>query len=582
MQPTKSSKYDVVVIGAGIAGLTLCRHLLLYTDKTILLLDRRKDPPKEAPQKYGESLVQCSAYYFSKVLDLEEYLMTEHYMKYNLRFYWPTEGLDASGLENYSQSFIRTISNIPTYQLDRNRLEEHLLAINTENPRCEFLGGTKDVKVDLSTNGDLHRVSFAGGEVSGRWVVDASGRGKVLGRQMNLSEKNAISHGASFFWVEGLVNVEKLTNRSLPEILYDPQRRKLGHFPQFLGTDHFCAEGQWFWVIPLHHKTSLGLVYERRVIDGDEVATPQKVIDYVCRTWPLFARDLPNRKILDHGRIADFSYGCKQTISADRWALVGEAGRFTDPLYSPGGDLISIYNSLIAAAISADDPATLEAQCELAEVIERAMYEAYVPSYATSYDCLGDQEAFTLKYTWELAIYFGFFVFPMMNGLFTNPAFMRPFLRRFGVLGPINSRLQQFLSGFFHWKKAQPKRPLDMPALVDFYEIAPLRESEKLFYEAGLGPTEALDVVDQQLERMQEFARYIQTHIFASVLSEPAALTNAPFIRSLSLKCPDFDPEQMKAAYAPFAGAGEEYSWNLNPLALQRFINDGVAPLSRR
>ena len=52
----------------------------------------------------------------------------------------------------------------------------------------------------------------------------------------------------------------------------------------------------------------------------------------------------------------------------------------------------------------------------------RVMYESYVPSYAVSYDCLGDQEAFTLKYTWELAVYFGFYVVPMINNLFTDTA----------------------------------------------------------------------------------------------------------------------------------------------------------------
>jgi hypothetical protein len=57
-----------------------------------------------------------------------------------------------------------------------------------------------------------------------------------------------------------------------------------------------------------------------------------------------------SRKILDHGSFKDFSYGCVQTIHPSRWAISGEAGRFTDPLYSPGGDLISVYNTLITDA----------------------------------------------------------------------------------------------------------------------------------------------------------------------------------------------------------------------------------------
>ena len=133
-QPQKF--YDVVIIGTGLAGLTLSRQLMLYTNKSVLLVDKRVNPPREAPQKYGESLVQCSGYYFSRVLDLEEYLLINHYLKYNLRFYWPTNGLGNLGFEDYSQSYARKISNIATFQLDRNDLEEHLLKINTATGRC--------------------------------------------------------------------------------------------------------------------------------------------------------------------------------------------------------------------------------------------------------------------------------------------------------------------------------------------------------------------------------------------------------------------------------------------------------------
>src|SRR4051794_20569199 len=61
------SHYDVVIIGAGLAGLSLSAQLLKYTDKSVLLLDKWDDPPRPT-QKVGESLVQLSGYYFSKIL----------------------------------------------------------------------------------------------------------------------------------------------------------------------------------------------------------------------------------------------------------------------------------------------------------------------------------------------------------------------------------------------------------------------------------------------------------------------------------------------------------------------------------
>ena len=315
---------------------------------------------------------------------------------------------------------------------------------------------------------------FDGDEVFCRWVVDASGRrGKVLKRQLGLAQANPIRHGATFCWVDGLVNIEKLTSRTYKQVLCDPSRKQTGHSPFFLATNHFCAEGQWFWVIPLHNKTSLGLVYDRNVVNGEDVSNTRKLIDYVCRKWPVFARDLPYRKVLDEGRLIDYSHDCRQTISPQRWAMVGEAGRFTDPLYSPGSDLISIYNTLIVDAIETDEESVLIEKCRWAEHIQRAAYESYVPSYAVSYDCLGDQEAFSLKYTWELAVYFGFLVFPMFNQLFSDRAFIPAFLRRFGILGPINTNLQRLLSAFFQWKKQQPRREFSAPNFFEFYDMDP-------------------------------------------------------------------------------------------------------------
>src|ERR1700742_2372526 len=120
------NQYEVVILGAGLAGLSLARQLLTNTKKRILLLEKRTEGPS-AKQKVGEATVQVSSYYFSKMLDLEEHLFQEHLIKYNLRFYWPTPGRGNSAYEDYSQSYIRDLSNIATFQVDRNILEEKLL-----------------------------------------------------------------------------------------------------------------------------------------------------------------------------------------------------------------------------------------------------------------------------------------------------------------------------------------------------------------------------------------------------------------------------------------------------------------------
>lgn len=538
---------DVVIIGAGLAGLTLCRHLLLHTGKTVLLIDKRTDPPGPT-QKVGESLVQLSGYYLSKVLDLEEYLLRNHYLKYNLRFQWPVEGYDDRYLENYAKSFIRLGSNIATFQLDRNLLEDYMLRSAKENPRFTFVGGAQNVDVELNPAG-RHKVTFAGGEAHCDWAVDASGRGQVLKKKLSLLQPNAIRHGSTWCWVEGLVNIEKLTARSPKEIRVNRDRLKQGNFPYFLATNHFCGEGQWFWVIPLHGKTSLGLVYDKSVINSEDVATARKMLDYVVKKWPLFAEDLPNRRILDDGRFFDYSYDARQTVSAERWAMTGEAGRFSDPLYSPGSDLIAIYNTLIVDAITTRDSESLARKTKVHELIMRVMYEAYVPSYAISYDCLGDRQAFTYKYGWELAVYFGFYVLPFINDMFTDEKFVPFFLRKFGLLGPINRNLQKFVSDFFHWKKANGLRETK-PMVNDFYEMPWLRESEKLFYQAALTPEEAMDVLEKHFASLKEFARWIVAQVYATVLGEPAIATDQEFIDRVKLRDINFDIEKMRMEWS--------------------------------
>jgi len=575
--------YDVVIVGAGLAGLTLARHLLLETDKTILLLEKRDQIPPPH-QKVGESSVQLAGYYYSRVLDLEEYLWRNQFMKYNLRFYWKSAGSDNSRFEEYGKSYIRPFSNLPSYQLNRNTFEGEILRLNQENERFTFRSSvttleeslaTKDAQDGDQTGNPPHRMTFAieGGEpqtVAAGWVVDTSGRGKFLARRKGLMRKNSIRHGAFFWWVDGLVDVDRLTDLSPREIRTKKERRHTGHLPSWLATNHFCDEGLWFWVIPLQGKTSLGLVFDRAVVNYSEVSTVEKATEWVCEKFPCLARDLPHRKVIDADGLASFSYDCAQTISADRWALAGEAGRFTDPLYSPGSDLISIYNTLIVDAIKTDDSSELEGKCRLYEMVMRAVYQAYVPTYAVSYDALGDQEAFSLKYAWELTVYFGGYVFPFINDLFTDRRFLLAFMRLFSKLGPINKAVQGHLSAYYQWKKSAIE-PQDDPIYFDFMEVGMLREAEKTFYEVGVEVEEAKRILAGQVDNLEILARFIGAHVASVVLDDKRVRTNRRFVEEIDIQTLDFDPQEMRRRWDACSSDEELYAWPFDAEVLDRF-----------
>jgi len=560
--------YDVVIIGAGLAGLSLARQLLLNSGSVrILNLDKRLQVPQEG-QKVGEATVQVSAYYFSRVLELEEYLLREHYLKYNLRFYWKTAGMDNRRVESYSQSYIRKLSNLATYQLNRNEIERELLRRNVEMAGQYTLHNhALDVDIPLSdegARGGLHAVTYTrNGEprtVTARWIVDAAGRAHVLKRQLNLLKKNDIRHGSSFMWVNGLLNVEHLTDSTHKQVRLNPQRSITGHFPFWLATTHLCEEGLWLWVIPLQGMTSIGLVYDNRLIKPEDVNDPKRLVDWVCDHFPLFARDLRNRKILHWGCFRDISFDAVQTIDRSHWAMVGEAGRWTDPLYSPGSDVIAIYNTLVTDSILTADQAELDAKVPLYEQLEQAVYQAYVPSFSVSYECLGDQEAYSLKYVWELTIYFAFYVFPFINDLFTDRRFLIAFLRTFSKLGRVNLALQSFLKEYYDWKKLH-REPHTSPVFFDFYDIHGLAVAEQTFYKIGVSIEEARAILDEQLANTRTLATYTAAHIYAMVLNEPGLVWNRSFMENLDIERLSFNPERMRAEYAAHTHNADRYEW---------------------
>lgn len=601
-----AERYDVVILGGGLAGLSLARHLLLDTDKTVLLLERKEEIPGPR-QKVGESMVQLAGYYFSKVLDLEEHLLDDHYMKYNLRFYWKTPGRSNDAIEDYSQSFIRTFSNVASYQVDRNRLEEELLRRNLESPRFTLAAPVRDVTLELGEDEAPHALEFtlapgADGTdgdgsrpdlrhpVRAGWVVDSTGRARLLARRMGLRRRNSIRHGSFFWWVKGRVNVDRLTGLTRRQNRLRRDRAALGHLPPWPATVHFVDEGLWFWVIPLRGKTSLGLVFDPEVVDPKDVMSVEKATEWVCRRFPLFARDLPQRQVLDASGFRSFSYDCAHTLSPERWAMSGEAGRFSDPLYSPGSDLIAIHNTLIVDAVRAGDPETRNRLCRTYEPLLKAVYQAYVPSYSPGYTALGDPEVFALKYTWELAVYFAAYVFPFLNDLFTDRRFVPAFLRFFAALGPLNRQLQDLFVAWFRWKEETGHRASEPaePTHLDFTEITPLARAEKTFYKVGLSAGEAKEVLKEQLDNLRELARFTAAHVASQVAGDPELALRRRFVEALDLDDLRWDPERWRELAAACETEGEAspgkepeaWPWTFDPRVLERYRTSLATPPS--
>ena len=76
---TAAERYDVAILGGGLAGLTLAIQLKRRRPETsVAVLEKREGPAPLAAFKVGESTVPSGAHYFASVVGMEDHLKEVH------------------------------------------------------------------------------------------------------------------------------------------------------------------------------------------------------------------------------------------------------------------------------------------------------------------------------------------------------------------------------------------------------------------------------------------------------------------------------------------------------------------------
>src|SRR5207253_8632163 len=128
------------------------------------------------------------------------------------------------------------------------------------------------------------------------------------------------------------------------------------HTRQF-STNHLLGEGYWVWLIPLGSGfISIGACTDPSIHSYDEVNTLERLFEWFGKHEPQLAESVQPRidEVEDFLTFEDFAYGVDRVYSPERWSLIGEAGAFADPFYSPGSDLIGYGNSFTSDMIRHD------------------------------------------------------------------------------------------------------------------------------------------------------------------------------------------------------------------------------------
>jgi flavin-dependent dehydrogenase len=562
--------YDVAILGAGLSGLTLARQLNLACDKRVLVVERAKEVPP-AQQKRAETTSAVMGYYLGKVLELETHLAEEHLPAHADRFFWKSADGPGENFEELCQALRLEAPLVPRYHLDRNRLEAELIKLARESGKTDFALDVKSLAVTLEDSGD-HALKFqtegTSHECRAGWVVDASGVSGLLKAQLGLDVPTALRHGASHYWVEGQIDVGNLTQRSPKDKRLAPEKRLTGHVPPRLSLNHFLGEGFWFWALPQRGKTSFGLVYDTARLAPEIVSTPQRLQSWLWKQFPLFTRE-KGRAVRDWAFSRALSRNVQQAFGK-RWAITGRAGRFSDPLYGHGLDLVALHNTLIGHAVAKLTPEDLESHQFLYDLLLRTLFESGLPSFETSYDCLGDMECFVLKHTWEQAFSHTFLAFPFVGELFAHQPFILPYLERLSALTAVSRRLHELFGRFYQWKKREG-RALTRAMTYDLSSLSPLVEAERLLLQVGVGVPEALRLMDAQMERLRELARFLVAHVTARVAGDSTLIHHKDFVESLPLEQIAFDPKAIADRVRMLPAARESYPWRLDAGALKSF-----------
>lgn len=522
---TNRTTFDVIICGGGLAGLTMARHLKLeLPELSVAVIDRLTRPLPEAAFKVGESSIELGTYYFGQVLQLNAYFRRYHLPKLGLRFFM---GRSGGPIEERSETGQSIFPLVPSYQIDRGRLENDLREI-VERMGVELLEGSVIESITLAEGDENHTIKCLQKDekrnftLAARWVIDALGRRRFLQTQLGLKRENGHQASAAWWRYPDRVDVNDV---AAPD---SHHWRNSSIEDRYFSTNHLMDRGYWVWLIPLGSgATSVGIVTDETIHPQNTYGhSYEQALEWLCVHEPALWRFLKDRQPIDFLSFKNYSYGSAQVFSHRRWSCIGEAGFFLDPLYSVGSDFIAITNTVTVEMIRRERAGQLsESAVDMFNrLVVEILFQTCLGFYRGTYRSFGHAQIFTAKLSWDTAIHWAFAYQVYVQGLLQHPT--DEVLALGERYRDLNARVQQL---FIDWSEKAPPREIYVRGDMTRMRFLQLLHLElAMRREAPL----ALEIARKNLDHFEEMAQVLFWQAVQECYPENEKLKERPWVNA--------------------------------------------------